>query len=451
MGLTSSLHIGRTGLVASQAAIETAGNNLANAATKGYHRQSVALATVGSIRVSPDVLVGRGVRVEALIRNINDALEGRLRDSISNEAGSAVRFELLEQIEALENELTDADLSSQLGQFFNAFSELANRPGDTSLRTAVVQEGHGLVAVLQGRREELVGIRRQVDESIDATADQVNALLNRIEKLNPQIAKAEVGNGVAADLRDQRDLALAELATFMDISTREDGVTGVVDVFVDSTPIILNGTSRGVELRRSAVDGELTVQVVVEADGTPLTPDAGRIGALVAAREQDVQGAIEAIDSFAHELIRQVNLIHSQGQGAVGFTEVTGTTRVGDPDAALTSEEAGLGFPPGHGSFSLHLTEVSTGDRTSHRVDIDLDGIDAGSDTTLATLAAQIDSIDGVSATVTPSNELKLAVDTSGFTMTFTDDSAGILTALGINTYFTGTDAPRHRRQLDAR
>ncbi len=43
MSLTSSLLIGRTALNASQAAIQVTGNNMANAATPGYHRQRVEM------------------------------------------------------------------------------------------------------------------------------------------------------------------------------------------------------------------------------------------------------------------------------------------------------------------------------------------------------------------------------------------------------------------------
>ena len=39
MGLNGALQIGRSAILTSQAAISVAGNNMANAATPGYHRQ----------------------------------------------------------------------------------------------------------------------------------------------------------------------------------------------------------------------------------------------------------------------------------------------------------------------------------------------------------------------------------------------------------------------------
>ena len=44
MSLNGALQIGRSAIVASQAAMQVAGNNMANAATKGFHRRTVHLA-----------------------------------------------------------------------------------------------------------------------------------------------------------------------------------------------------------------------------------------------------------------------------------------------------------------------------------------------------------------------------------------------------------------------
>ncbi len=44
MSLTSAFQIGRSGIAAAQLGIQTAGNNVANAATPGYSRQVATLA-----------------------------------------------------------------------------------------------------------------------------------------------------------------------------------------------------------------------------------------------------------------------------------------------------------------------------------------------------------------------------------------------------------------------
>ncbi len=44
MSLNGALQVGRSAIVASQAAMQVAGNNMANAATEGFHRRTVHLA-----------------------------------------------------------------------------------------------------------------------------------------------------------------------------------------------------------------------------------------------------------------------------------------------------------------------------------------------------------------------------------------------------------------------
>ena len=71
--------------------------------------------------------------------------------------------------------------------------------------------------------------------------------------------------------------------------------------------------------------------------------------------------------------------MHSQGQGLKGFTNVTGVTQVLDATATLSDAASGLDFFPQHGSFQVHLTQKSTGQRVTANVNVDLDGIGAAS------------------------------------------------------------------------
>ena len=128
MGLTSSLYIGRSGLLASQAAIQVAGNNLANIATEGYHRNEISLAAVRANELQRGIYLGNGVQINAITRQVNEALEARLRNAVSDEGGSRVKQDLWSEIEAIENELTEVDISTRMGEFFNAWSQIANNP-----------------------------------------------------------------------------------------------------------------------------------------------------------------------------------------------------------------------------------------------------------------------------------------------------------------------------------
>lgn len=440
MSLGGALQIGRTGLLANQAALSVTGNNLANAATPGYHRQVATMSAVGDNEVARGIFVGRGVQISAITRQISNALETRLNGAVSDESASSVRKDVLTRIESLENELSGNDLSTQLDEFFNAWSELANTPQDNSVRNVVVQKGTTLASFVRNLSSGFTDLRNQVDDDIAQATNAVDDLLTRIESLNQQIIRVDQGTQGAHSLRDQRDQLVQQLAQYMDVSTVESPA-GALDVYVGSTPIVLDGKSRGVELRRTTLNGAVQIDVVLKDDKTTLTPASGKIGALISTRQNDVNAAIDTLDTFANELIYQVNRVHSQGQPTASVTALTGTSKVADATAALNSSTSGLNFPVNHGSFEVYVTQKSTGIRVAKTVNVTLDGVNAGSQTTLNSLVGDLNGVANLSASVTADGRIQINTSSSDFSVSFGNDSSGALAALGVNTYFTGSNA----------
>ena len=442
MGLSSALQTGKSGLLAQQAAIQVTGNNLANAATPGFKRRTIELTPTREHRVDATNFVGTGVQLSRITRQVNESLEARLRSAITDENGSATTQELLARIEAVQGELSDIDLSTRLTEYFGAWSQLATNPQDASLRTLVIQEANDLTSFLKSLRQNYGDLEKQSVDQLGLSVRAADDVLGRIEALNQQITQAEAGRGDAAGLRDQRDQLLAELSKSLDITTYEQD-NGQVNVFVGSTPIILDGDSRGLELRSETLDdGTVQQHVVVSADGTRLNSDAGDLGAQVAFRNGALNDAVVAIDELAGTLIFETNKLHSESQGLSLRNSYTSSVRVADPTLALSDTDpvTKLDFLPQHGSFQLHTTSNATGIRQTTTINVDLDGI-GGPDTSLNDLAASLNAVNGVSATVSADGKLTIAGDTADTRVSFTDDTSNVLASLGINGFFTGKDA----------
>ena len=439
MTLSNALEIGRSGLLASQTALQVTGNNLANMATRGYRRQSIDLAAAESRQIQSGIFLGRGVQIQSITRQIDEALEARLRGSIADESRSETFSGLLGQVEAIENEFSGVDLSTRLNAYFNAWSQLAGNPQDLSLRTLLVQEAATLTEFINGLDSELKSLQLQVDRTTAQTVSTANGILDRIEDLNQRIAFSDHGVGGAAGMRDQRDALLSELSHLLDVSIIEQE-SGVIDIFSGSLPIMLNGQSRGIEVRSQAINGQMQTEVVVAADGSLLDITSGQISALAGFRHGDLEEAITTLDNFAGQLIFQTNRLHSQGQGLSGLRNVLSMAHVNDVAMAINDPEVGLDFVPTHGSFELHLTQRSTGQRATSVIFVDLDGL-GGNDTTLTSLVADINAVANVSAAMTPDGRLQLAASGSDYEISFSSDSSGILAAMGVGSFFTGSDA----------
>ena len=439
MGLSSSLQIARSGLIAHQTGIEVTGNNLANVATPGYHRQRVNLAPIRPTENGQGLLIGNGVKVDSITRQVNEALEGRLRAANADAGASGAERDLLLRIEAVQNELSDVDLSSQLTAYFDAWSQLSTNPQDLSLRTLVTEQAGSLTAFIQDLRGKYDDLTVESTAGLAGSVKAADDLLGRIAALNDDIQGREGLGAEAASLRDQRDQLLLDLSQHLDISTVERAA-GVVDVFVGSLPIVLNGESRGIELRQRSVDGIEVTELAVKADGSKLGPGSGELGARLGFGEGPLREAIAELDELAGALIFNTNDLHARGQGLTLRREYESGFGVADTTAALDdAERTELAFTPHNGSFQVHLTSAATGQRTSTRIDLNLDGTAAG--TSLDDLAASLSAVDGITATVEPGGRFRVAADGADGRVSFSDDSSGILAALGINRFFEGDGA----------
>ncbi len=448
MSLTAAFHIGRSALAASQIGVQVTGNNIANVGTPGYSRQIVGLTPERGDYGQVGLGLGRGVRVQDVRRQVDQALLDRLWHSGGGEAAARQQLSILNQLEATLGELGDSDLSSEFASFFRAWSERSNQ---TQASGVVVQQGDRLAGFMRRVRADLMDQRGQLDGQLGATVSNANGMLDAIAELNRAIGDAEVNGGAANSLRDRRDQFITQLSELMDVSVIDRGPQGV-DVLVGSTPVVLGGQSRGLDVRREAIDGEVVASVVTRVDGQRLDIGGGTLGALLQGRDEAIDQTIATLDRLAAQLVHEVNRLHSTGENLAGLSRATGFVALPVSERSLALNDpnnltlAGLPVAPTNGGFLLKVKDVATGATRTVRIGVDLDGMtNAGTpgftdDTSAESIRAQVDAIDGISAGFTPDGKLDVRAD-SGFSFSFADDSSGVLAVLGLNAYFTGTDA----------
>jgi flagellar hook-associated protein 1 FlgK len=449
MGLTSSLFIGRTALSASQVALQMTGNNIANAATPGYHRQRITMSPLSGESLGRGVFVGRGVGVEEIKRVVSPALMERIRQSASDEASAGIELDVMAQIESITGELGDADLSSELSRFFNAFSELANNPSGTALRSTVIEQGVTLASRVRSVRTDLINSRTQLEKELEANVRAADGLLGDIAALNGAIVNAEGGQGEEAGLRDQRDALLRQLSDLVDISVVEQG-NGAVDVLVDSGPVVLGNVSRGLELDVRSTDDGVEYRVQTRVNSEQIRATSGRIGSMLQQRTEGFDQTIGDLDRVATQLIHHVNRLHSVGRpdaairDTTGWLKVTGADQTWPLNDAQNTTMAGLSIGPVHGSLRVVVRDAS-GNASASTIDIDLDGIDAGGfpgtgdDMSMNDLVGALDAVPNLNAEITPEGKLRIWTD-AGYEVSFEEDTSGVLAVFGINSFFEGSD-----------
>lgn len=439
MSLFSSIQLANNALRANQIGLQVVGQNISNANTPGYIREEVVFTPAPTQRLGK-LLLGLGVEVDAVIQKVDQFLLTRLRDATSDLSGAEVQEKAYLELESLLGELTDTDISSQLTRFFANINEVLNQPDSSSARNLAALTGEQLAGSLNLISERAFGIRQDLNEQVRGLGAEINRLTEEIRVLNVQIAETE-GGGVsksdAVGLRDQREVALTRLSEILDIRIDEQP-SGAANISVNGTFLVFEGQRREVQVAQSNDKGLTVASIEFATTNEPLNSGSGQLGGLIASRDDIVGGFLERLDEFAASLAFEFNKVHSSGQGLKGFSQLESEFAISDPTLAL--DAAGLPFEPVNGTFQVLLFNKQTGTTTTTDIRVDLNGLD-DDDTSLNDLIADLDAIDGISASITPTGKVSISADSPDQEFAFAEDTSHALAALGLNVFFTGTTA----------
>ncbi|NQU26500.1 MAG: flagellar hook-associated protein FlgK [Candidatus Nealsonbacteria bacterium] len=438
MSLFSSIGLANNTLQANQIALQVIGQNIANANTPGYIREEVVL-TPAATQKKGNLLLGLGVRVEAIIQKIDLFLEERLRGAVSDRVSAETLENTYMQLEGVIGELSDTDLSTSMTNFFNAINDVVNEPTNITLRNLAVLQGGILTGDVNRLYNRVNEMRSDLNDQVIDMAEDINRLIGTIRLLNVQIANLEGGDVSASDavgLRDQRLQAMEELSELIDVRIKEQPSGGVA-IYNGGDFLVFEGVAREVEVLLESEQGLATASIQLADTDSPITASSGKLAGLITGRDTTTGGFLTQLDNFSKSLTYEFNKLYSQGQGINWYDNLTSEF----PTIAnnLTLDQAGLEFAPTNGSFTV-LTRNTVTDQTQRTtIQVNLDGI--GTDATLSTLAADLDAVAGISASTTTAGRLTISAASSSGEFTFDGDTSGVLAALGLNTFFTGSTA----------
>jgi flagellar hook-associated protein 1 FlgK len=437
MSLFSSIQLANNSLFAAQTGLQVTGNNIANAGTPGYIRQEVVL-TPASTALIGALPIGLGVQVTAIIQQADRFLNERLRNAASDLAQSEAQEDAYLELEGIIGELSEIDLSSSLSRFFGSIHNVLNQPEDMSLRNLVAVQGGVLTQDIRRLAEQVNESQTNFNERVVDTASSINSLLEQIAEVNVQIVVTEGGGKSPSDavgLRDQREILLGKLSEIVSVRSVEQQ-DGSVIVFAGGDYLVAAGEYRPVTVYYDPAHGQQRAYLHIQDSDSPLAVSSGKLAGYLAARDDILAGYLAQLDDLSRTLNYEFNKLYSSGQGLYGYTDLTSEFAVTDTTAAL--DQAGLVYTPVNGTFRV-LVRNTNGLTTTTEILVDLNGLD--DDLSLSDLATMLDDIDGIQAEIGTDNRLHLAGDSSEIEFGFAQDTSGLLAALGLNTFFTGTSS----------
>ncbi|HLJ03320.1 MAG TPA: flagellar hook-associated protein FlgK [Solirubrobacteraceae bacterium] len=317
------------GLTAAQAAIDTTGQNIANANNPGYSRQTAVLAESDSLDLPAfsnttghGVQLGTGVDVTTINRVRDQFLDVQYRAQNSATSGLQTASGLLQQVQTALAEPSTDGVTSQLTAFWNSWSNLANAPTSLAAKQGVVDSATTLADTFNGIDSQLQTIQNQADSqytSLTSSSGQIQSDANQIAALNGEINQALGAGQSPNNLLDQRDQLLDDLSQYGTVSVTDPGNGLLVVNFGGdmSTPLV-NGKS---------ANSVSSLNLGPNSGGT-----IGTLAGLVSPTGQ-ISGYLNTLNQFATTLANSVNALHT----ATPFFAVnTSTTSLGATATTLS-------------------------------------------------------------------------------------------------------------------
>ena len=223
------LNIAYTGLLASNAAMNTTSNNIANVQTEGYSRQQVTQQASNALRVFQTYgCAGAGVETLAIERIRDEFYDGRFWDNNAQLGEYDMKQYYMQQLETY---FDDDGKSTGFKTIFDqlmitGMQALLKDPNSATAKSQFVGYAGALTEYFNGMAGNLEKVQKDINQEIIPKVDQINSLAGEIASLNKQINTIELAGTKANELRDRRTLLIDELSKIVDVEVKE---TPIID------------------------------------------------------------------------------------------------------------------------------------------------------------------------------------------------------------------------------
>ena len=355
--MTSNLlSIASSGLAAAQAGLDVTAQNIANASTAGYIRESVgqtALANPANSGVPGDTAMS-GVQVTGINRDVSSFLQSQV---LSTGSASARADGLVTNLQNVDNAVEQSNVFGAITQFQSGLQALAANPTDPSLRATALADAQGVSQSFNLASTALGQAAQGMQQDAGQGITQVNSLAQNLATLNQQIATNAGGQSNQNSLLDQRDTLLQQLSQLTDITTTiAANGTANVQMGGASGPVLVSGGTAAQLAGTTAANG--TISFTLGGSAVSIS------GGSLAADEQGLAAAANAsaqLDGIANSLITAANGVQGSGadlSGATGQPLFSGSG-AGGIAVALTSGSQLATAPAGSAAGSTDNSNLA--------------------------------------------------------------------------------------------
>jgi len=304
-------------LGAHSAALNVAGNNIANASTPGYSRQIATFVANPGVSSLGAGSVGTGVSLEAITQARDQFVERQVPTTLAAQSRSQAESGALSALTVLNPDL-QGGLSSALGEFYGSLQTWSQNPGDTGLRQAVVGSSRALAASFNQTAGAIDAARTGLDASITGKVGEVNAAAQKLADLNIQIEISSSAGGKSNDLLDARQKVVDQLASLTGATPYVNGRGDISMALPGGIALVSDNRAAQFRVLPDAANGGHLKLQFDRGDGSPPfdwngSALSGTLGGMFGARDGALKTAATSVDNLAFDLGNALNTVHQAG------------------------------------------------------------------------------------------------------------------------------------------
>ncbi len=318
MSLESVLNSSASGLDSVSRRIATVSQNVANAGTAGYVRETVDVNSAAAAGQ------GMGVRTGVAARSVDERLQADALAASATVVGQQTQSDALASIDAASGTPgAGFDVSSLLGTLRDGFTTLQPDPSNAAEQRAVVDGADALARRVNTLGKAILDARQSAQDSAVSDVAAANSALHDIGALSDQIIAAKNNGASTADLEDQRDRSIRTLSDLTGARVLRQA-NGDALAMAGGVVLPLRSTTGPLALASATLAPDTPAAAVpqLSLDGVPVAGQqvGGRIGANLSLRDSTLPALQGGVDQFAQSLAARFNL-----QGLPLFTGADGT------------------------------------------------------------------------------------------------------------------------------
>jgi flagellar hook-associated protein 1 FlgK len=316
-----SLSIALSGLNSAQTGLDTVSENISNANTAGYIKET----TIFSNQQTPNSPIGDGV-TSAVVQSTNNfsrqlTLSASASKSYANQLQS-----LLTSAQASFNEPSSSGISEQLNTMYNDFSALSSTPTQSASYDQVVAAAKNVATTINQAAQNLTSVYNQASSNAATLTQTINSQLQQVAALNTQLASTSETPGASNTLIDQQNQIVDQLASELGV-TPISGNSGQTTLLVGGVALVQGGHVSQIAFTPSnnPISSSTPTQasVTLTASGTHVPVTGGELGATLTMMNSKLPTFGGYLNSLSTTLANQVNTQLANGASA--------TTTSGDP------------------------------------------------------------------------------------------------------------------------